>query len=122
MMTVALDRLFQDSLAIALERNGMPDAVIGAIATCPPETRREISALLGELITAETQNAGIEIEETDGTRMAPEQLRSAIFSQRSSGVTQKITFLRIKDAMYETLVPLLSMVLTFGSHDMKAAV
>jgi hypothetical protein len=122
MTTFALDRLFQDSLAVGLERNGLAAAVKATTTAYPPELRREISAILAEVIAEGTQNDGIELDEADGTTVAPEQFHSAILRMRSANKIQKITFLRIKDAALETIVPLMSMALTAWAGDVKALV
>jgi hypothetical protein len=121
MTTYALDRLFQESLAAGLERNGLGSATDIA-AALPPEVRRELSALLAEAIAAEAPGGGVEMEDADSPHATAEQLRAAILHFRSAGATKKITFLRIRDVGVEMLVPLVSMVILIWNLDIKAVV
>ena len=105
-----------------MERNGLAAAVAGTIAAYPPELRRKISAVMAEVIAAETHNHGIEIDEADGARLSPEQLHSEILRLNTSVKPQKIAFLRITDAALEIIVPLVSMALVAWDGDVKAVV
>ena len=120
MTTYALDRLFQESLAAGLERNGLASGTDTA-AALPPDVRRELSAILAETIAAEAA-AGVEMEDADTPHATSEELRCAILSIRSGGTTKRIVFLRIRDVVVETLVPLVSMALSAWSGDVKAVV
>jgi hypothetical protein len=118
----AIDRIFQDGLAAGLARNRLGAVAPAIVASCPREVRQELSALMAEAIAQEIDPAEIEIESSGAAAAPAEQLRSAIFHSRTGGETHSITFLRVKDAALETIVPLVSMALAAWSGDMKAAV
>jgi len=122
MAVFALDRLFQDGLAISLGRTDPGADCMAVLARYPPETRRQISAAMAEALIAETDPEAIEVEEADGKTAAPHQLESALFSLRNRTGTQKICFLRIQDSLTEATLPLVSLAVAAFSGDAKGLV
>ena len=94
MTPYAVDRLFQDSLAVGLSRLEADANVSSVIANYPVEIRREISAAIAEVVLSEASDQDVELLGVEGEASQPSQLDSALFRLRKGDKTQKIVFLR----------------------------
>jgi hypothetical protein len=101
------DRIFQDVLVHALHERAAEINPLQVMAAIPVESRRTASAAIVDLLRAELPSEALEITVDGGPVAGPAQLDSAILKLRQGSATERIVFLRIKDAMTESILPLI---------------
>jgi hypothetical protein len=104
---ITVDRLFQDSLLAGLDaRTDTPP--IQVVLGVPANVRRDLSAALLDLLKAELPPDGLELTDESGA-IHRTQLDSKLLTLKKDGVTERIVFLRVKDAVTEAVLPTLAL-------------